>query len=191
MGWRPPCPAIPAGPALGGQWHPHGPLSSCPWNPGALLPGAQGATSGKHTLEVSGCHPGEISFDLTPDNNFSAFLIASSCAGPPAGSRGPASLHTPCLRWETPGPWSLTLWFREQVSWQTISPWARDGDGAGTVPSYCIYCALYFCCYDISSISDHQVLDLRGWGPLLQGTGAMRARCLLSVPCPREAQWWS
>ena len=115
MGWRPPCPAVPAGPDLGWRWHPHGPLSSCPWNPGALLPGAQGATSGKHTLEVSGRHLGEISFDLTPNNNFSAFLIASSCAGPPAGSRSPASLHTPCLRWETPGPWSLTLWFREQL----------------------------------------------------------------------------
>ena len=93
---------------VGGQWHPHYPLSSSPWNRGALLPGAQGAPSGEHTLEVSGCHLGEISFNLTPNNNFSAFLIASSCAGPCRLTWPPP----PCTR--PPGTggsraWSLSL----------------------------------------------------------------------------------
>ena len=35
------------------------------------------------------------------------------------------------------------------------------------IQSRYIYCALYFYCYYISSISDHQALGLRGWGPLL------------------------
>ena len=83
-----PCSSCQTSPGRG-QWHPCCRLSSHPWNPGALLPGAQEATSGEHTLEVSGRHLGEISFDLTPNNNFSAFLTVSSCAGPPAGSRGP------------------------------------------------------------------------------------------------------
>ena len=44
------------------------------------------------------------------------------------------------------------------------------GDGVGMTHSHCIYCALYFYYY-ISSSSDHRLLDPRGWGPLLQGTG--------------------
>ena len=31
-----------------------------------------------------------------------------------------------------------------------------------------MYRVLYFCYYYISSTSDHQALDLGGWGPLLQ-----------------------
>ena len=31
---------------------------------------------------------------------------------------------------------------------------------------YYNYCALYFYYYCISSTSDHQALDSRGWGPL-------------------------
>ena len=30
-----------------------------------------------------------------------------------------------------------------------------------------IYCALYFCDYDISSTSDHQALNPESWGALL------------------------
>ena len=30
-----------------------------------------------------------------------------------------------------------------------------------------IYCALYFCCYYVTSISDRQALDPGGWGPLI------------------------
>ena len=57
----------------------------------------------EHTLEVSGRHLGEISFNLTPNNNFSAFLIASSCAGPPAGSHGPRLPARSRLRREAQG----------------------------------------------------------------------------------------
>ena len=35
---------------------------------------------------------------------------------------------------------------------------------------YDIYCAFYFYYYYISSTSDHQALDPRGWGPLEQST---------------------
>ena len=40
----------------------------------------------------------------------------------------------------------------------------RRGDGLGMIRVHCIYCVLYFN-YDISSTSDHQALDPRGWGP--------------------------
>ena len=39
--------------------------------------------------------------------------------------------------------------------------------GLGMIQEHYIYCALSFCYYDISSTSDHQALDPRGWGPLL------------------------
>ena len=36
------------------------------------------------------------------------------------------------------------------------------------IQTHYIYCALHFYYYAISSTSDHQALDPRGWGPLLQ-----------------------
>ena len=39
-----------------------------------------------------------------------------------------------------------------------------SGDGFEKIQGHCIYCALYFYCY-ISSISNHQAFDPRGWGP--------------------------
>ena len=42
------------------------------------------------------------------------------------------------------------------------------GDGFGMIRVPYIYCALYFCYYYISSTSDHQTLDLGGWGPLIK-----------------------
>ena len=36
------------------------------------------------------------------------------------------------------------------------------------IQEHYIYCALYFYYYYISSASDHQALDRRGWGPLLE-----------------------
>ena len=41
----------------------------------------------------------------------------------------------------------------------------QSGDGLGMIQAHYIYCALYFYYYYISSTSDHQALDLRGWGP--------------------------
>ena len=40
------------------------------------------------------------------------------------------------------------------------------GDGFGMVQVHCIYCALYFYYYCISSSSDHQALDPEDQGPL-------------------------
>ena len=45
--------------------------------------------------------------------------------------------------------------------------WCGGWGGFRMIQSRYIYCALYFYCYYISSISDHQALDFRGWGPLL------------------------
>ena len=42
----------------------------------------------------------------------------------------------------------------------------RGGDGFGMIQGYYTYCAIYFYYYYISSISDHQALDPRSWGPL-------------------------
>ena len=41
------------------------------------------------------------------------------------------------------------------------------GDGFQMIQVPYIYCALNFYCYHISSTSDHQAIDPRGWGPLL------------------------
>ena len=39
-------------------------------------------------------------------------------------------------------------------------------DGLGMIQGHCMYCALCFCYYYISSDSDHQALDPEAWGPL-------------------------
>ena len=44
------------------------------------------------------------------------------------------------------------------------------GSDLGMIQAHYIYCALCFYCYYISSTSDHQASDLRGWGPLAQFT---------------------
>ena len=50
-------------------------------------------------------------------------------------------------------------------SFSTAQGW---GDGSGMIQGHYLYCALYFCYYCISSISDLQELDLGGWGPLFE-----------------------
>ena len=50
------------------------------------------------------------------------------------------------------------------------------GDGFGMIQAHCIYCALYFYYYCISSTSDYQASDLRGWGPLCEGSSVRRQR---------------
>ena len=42
------------------------------------------------------------------------------------------------------------------------------GDGFRMIQVHCIYYALYFYYYYIGSTSDHEALDPRSWGPLLQ-----------------------
>ena len=60
--------------------------------------------------------------------------------------------------------------FQHQVSilWKIIFLQTGVGDGLGMIQAHYIYCALYFYYYYISSTSDHQALDPRGWEPLLQ-----------------------
>ena len=63
---------------------------------------------------------------------------------------------------------SQPLWHLGMILWKTIFP----GPGGGGWPwdiiqAHCIYCALCFCYYCISSTSDHQTLDPGGWHPLL------------------------
>ena len=44
----------------------------------------------------------------------------------------------------------------------------HGGNGFRMIQAHYFYCALYFCYYYISSISDHQALDSRHWGPLFK-----------------------
>ena len=44
----------------------------------------------------------------------------------------------------------------------------RVEEGLRMIQAHYTYCALSFCCYYISSNSDHQALDPGGWGPLIQ-----------------------
>ena len=68
------------------------------------------------------------------------------------------------------------FWHQGLFSWKTVLPRTVQGDGFRMIRSnYYIYCALYFYSYGntnfyyyyISSTLDHQVLDPRGWGPLI------------------------
>ena len=43
-------------------------------------------------------------------------------------------------------------------------------DGFGMIQAHYIFCVIYFYYYYISSISGHQALDPRVWGPLVYGT---------------------
>ena len=59
------------------------------------------------------------------------------------------------------------FWHQEPVLWKIIfSQTQREGMVSGWFQAHCIYCVLYFHYYYISSITDHQTLDPRGWGPL-------------------------
>ena len=55
---------------------------------------------------------------------------------------------------------------RDQLGEDNFSMDSREGNCLGIIQAHYIYCALYFCYYYISSTSDHQALDPRGWGPL-------------------------
>ena len=44
--------------------------------------------------------------------------------------------------------------------------WSGE-NSLGMIQVHYVYCALYFYYYYISSTSDHQALDPRGWGPLV------------------------
>ena len=61
------------------------------------------------------------------------------------------------------------------------------GDGLGMIQAHYIYCALYFYYYYISSTSDHQALDPRGWGPLALSMKYLnKFQALRTVPCTQN-----
>ena len=62
-----------------------------------------------------------------------------------------------------------SLFGPQLVSWKTAFPRIGAGVGGGfwMIQACYIYCALYFYEYCISSSSDLQALDPRGWGSLL------------------------
>ena len=72
------------------------------------------------------------------------------------------SLHGPVLYIAVPNLFGTRDWFRGRQFFP------RPGEGGlGITQVHYIFCALcFYCCY-ISSTSDHQALDSRGWGPLL------------------------
>ena len=55
------------------------------------------------------------------------------------------------------------------------------------IQAHYIYCALHFCYYYISSTSDHQTSDSRGWGPQLYCLKLPLLRCV-SSSSPTPAQ---
>ena len=61
------------------------------------------------------------------------------------------------------------FWQQEPVLWK-IFPRTGVGGWFWIIQGHYIYCALYFYYYYLSSTSDHQALDWRGWGPWDQGT---------------------
>ena len=57
---------------------------------------------------------------------------------------------------------------RDQFCERKFSHGLGIGDGFGMIQFHDVYCTLYFYYYYISSTSDHQALDRRGWGLLLE-----------------------
>ena len=55
---------------------------------------------------------------------------------------------------------------RDQLGKNNFSTDSREGNDLGIIQVHYMFCALYFYYYYISSTSDHQALDPRGWGPL-------------------------
>ena len=58
-------------------------------------------------------------------------------------------------------------WFHRRQFFHGSGP-GGWGNGFRMIQVHNIYCALYFYYYYISFSSDHQALDPRGWGPLVQ-----------------------
>ena len=77
------------------------------------------------------------------------------------------------IKWVYIGPQSSSpqpFWHQGLVSWKIIFPWtgvAGRGVTFRMIRAHHIYYTFYFNYYYISSTSDHQALDPRGWGPLL------------------------
>ena len=81
-----------------------------------------------------------------------------------------------CCRSRSWHPASAMYWFPERQFFQGPGSelclvgevGGRGGrDGFRMIPAHYIYCALYFYYDYISSTSNHQVLECRGWGPLI------------------------
>ena len=65
---------------------------------------------------------------------------------------------------------SRPFWHQRLDSWKRIFPWTEGwAYRFRMIQAHCMYCALYFYYYYISSTSGHQASDPRGWGSLLQG----------------------
>ena len=91
------------------------------------------------------------------------FLTRITMTVSPLQGGGPAGFLQPLVEQQSPIFLAPEASFMED----SFSTDQSGGDGSGVTQGHCIYCALYFCCYYISSTSDHWVLDLGGWGPLL------------------------
>ena len=66
--------------------------------------------------------------------------------------------------------------------------WWGEMNGFRMIQVHYIYCALYFYYYYISSTSDHEALDSRGWGCLLQSQSVSSvAQSCLTLATPWTA----
>ena len=63
-----------------------------------------------------------------------------------------------------------SFWHQGPASWKTIFSRTWGQGGFWIIQTHCIYCVLYFYYFYISSTSDHQALDPRGWGPRVYAT---------------------
>ena len=78
---------------------------------------------------------------------------------------GDHSQTLPTLEPPSRGP--QPFWHQGLVSRMVIFPQTGMGFGFRMIQAHYIYCALSFFYYYISSTSDHQALDPRGWGSLI------------------------
>ena len=92
--------------------------------------------------------------------------------------------------WEHKSSGPQPFWHQGPVSWKTSFPRIAGQVGGGRsfgIQMHYIYCAFYLYYYYISSTSDHQALEPRGWGPLptalcsYQGTASGETRAQLTL----------
>ena len=92
---------------------------------------------------------------------FSCCLNATPPSPTPVGSPVHPFYVNSALTWSSS---AQSFWHR--VSWKTIFPQTGVRSGLGMIQVHYIYCTLHFYYYYIDSASNHQALDLGGWGPL-------------------------
>ena len=140
----------------------------------AMLPGLQGLMTGSHHSRKLGSSRTASHSSLSPQATGVGWRERMSVIGFNPTRIQSEEWRKTSLTWcyALFGPFSISHRTSQRTEVPTFlapgttSMAGGSGDGLGMIQAHYIYCALYSYYYCISSTSDHQALDPRGWGPL-------------------------